>query len=240
MTQALPRSPADSSRLVRFLSELDLVDADVPHQHFAERLAQLIDLPASISLSNALSELQTMAFEAVTADGNAITRQFLDERASMVNAIASSFVPGAASARISLPAPGKSSPGSTTPDFEPYLKFYKAQQRQIDFSVQQQHKKVRNAASGLSPELARLAALDTALNDTLSIHSRKFFAAIPRLLALRFEHLLQENPEDWGHLHEQFCAELRELLLAETEARLMPVLGLVEAINSNTESTIYE
>lgn len=240
MTQALPRSTADTSRLVRLLSELELVDADAPDQHFAERLAQLIDLPASISLSSALSKLQTMAFEPMTADANAITREFLEARASMVESIASSFAPGAGSARISLPFREGSSPADTTPEFEPYLKFYKAQQRHIDLRVQQLHKKLRNAASGLSPELARLAALDTALEDTLLIHSRKFFAAIPRLLALRFEQLLQQSQGAWEQLHQQFCPELREVLLAETEARLLPALGLVEAINSNTEQTIYE
>jgi hypothetical protein len=37
-------------------------------------------------------------------------------------------------------------------------------------------------------------------------------------------------------MHKPFCADMQGLLLAEIEARLLPVLGLVEALGTNTDA----
>ena len=47
--------------------------------------------------------------------------------------------------------------------------------------------------------------------------------------------MLQDNPGLPEKVLEQFCAQLRELLLAEIETRLLPALGLIEAINQNSD-----
>jgi Protein of unknown function (DUF3348) len=250
MTQAAPYLSPKSSRLVRLLNKLEVADTDEPGQQFTERLAQLIDLPASIKLASSLSKLQTLAFEPSSLTGASVTRRFLESRASMVESIVSSFTHTPGPRRISLPVPQPPFPADTATACEPYLKFYRSHQRKIDFSAQQLHLDVREAAAGLSPELARLAALDAALEGTLSTLSRGSFAGIPRLLTRRFEQLLQEilpdadsrqdSEDGWKQLHQRFRAEIQEALLAETDARLLPALGLVEAINSNTERTPYE
>ena len=109
---------------------------------------------------------------------------------------------------------------------------------------------MRKAAQGASAELAQLVVLDEALSDTLVVHSRKFFAAIPGLLALRYTHLLNEytvacdNPQDnsgsWPQLLQLFCDNMQSLLLAELEARLLPTQGLIEALHSEIENTHHE
>ena len=74
------------------------------------------------------------------------------------------------------------------------------------------------------------------------------FNVIPKLLEQRFHLLLKthkENVDDnndelenWlapdGWL-ELFYQDLRELLLAEFDVRLQPILGLLEALNEQTE-----
>ena len=77
MTQAAPYLSPKSPRLVRFLSKLEVAGTDEPAQHFTERLAQLIDLPASIKLASSLSKLQALAFEPTSLTGAGVTRRFL-------------------------------------------------------------------------------------------------------------------------------------------------------------------
>ncbi|MEH6582839.1 MAG: DUF3348 family protein [Halioglobus sp.] len=250
MSQPSPQVSQSSSRLVRFLSDLTLPDVQVTHRQFSERLAQLIDLPDSIALASAHGNLTTLPFEPASASGEEIREEFLQARTSMLQKVISSFAPGSGTSRIRLPASTAGIPLADEARAEPYLKFYMAHQRQMDFAVQNLRGRVREALTGLSPQLAQLAALDTALGDTLSIHARKFFATVPRLLEQRFSALVdefqhkpplsQDQPNDWPQLMQRFGVEMQGLLLAEVEARLLPVLGMVEAINETPENTPYE
>jgi hypothetical protein len=100
--------------------------------------------------------------------------------------------------------------------------------------------RIREDVAGLSPAMARLVAVDTALGNTLAAHTRQYFAEIPALLARHFEQVRRDNPGLPEAVLEQFCAQLRELLLAELETRLLPALGLIEAINENSDRKSYE
>ncbi len=195
----------------------------------------MIDLADSISLSTALGKLPAMAFEpGADGDGDEPVRErFLSVRTSIIQSVIKSFDPGEGSARIKLPPPPADAPPDAAAAYEPYLRFYRAHQREIDRRVQAVQSQVRAAAAGLAPELARLAALDAALGETLVLHTRKFFAVIPRLLGKHFEQLAGERPPiEW---YERFCGDMRGLLLAEIETRLLPVLGLIEALNTHTD-----
>ena len=238
MTQASSQLSLNGSRLVRFLTELAVTDVEISHSHFAGRLGQLIDLADSITLSNAHSKLPTMAFEPATVATAAVTDKFLSIRTTIIRSVISSFDPAAGASRIKLPVPRAESPSDTAAAYEPYLRFYRAHQREFDLRIQRLQLQVREAATGLSPELAQLAALDSVLNDTLTLHTRKFFTAIPRLLGKHFEQLAGEYPP--MELHERFCDDMQGLLLAEIETRLLPVLGLIEALNTHTDKNTYE
>jgi hypothetical protein len=105
---------------------------------------------------------------------------------------------------------------------------------------------VRESVSGFSPALAQLAALDTALGDPISAHTRRIFAVVPRLLQKRFEFLIEQyrqasagNQREqnlWHQTHAQFRSDMQGLLLAEIDTRLLPVLGLIEALDEHEES----
>lgn len=129
--------------------------------------------------------------------------------------------------------------------FEPYRKFYIGRQRNLEIRVQQLRAHVGAAISCLSPELAQLTKLDASLDNALSSRSRDLFAVVPKLLEQRFGERLEihrqalaKEPEicdleRWmqpGGWIGTFCVEMRELLLAELEVRLQPVLGMMESL----------
>lgn len=243
MAQASPQLPQTGSRLIRFLNDIAVSEVGVSHKHFTARLAQLIDLSDSITLSTTHSRLKTMVFEREPVSVEGVKAEFLRVQTSLVQSVVNSFTLGPS--RIKLPATVAYSAQSATTACEPYQRFYAAHQRQIDLTVRKLQSMVRDSASGLSPELAQLSALDATLGDMLADHSRKCFGVIPKLLEQRFEHLLLENQQGlshageleyaWKQTLEQFCTEIRGLLLAETETRLLPVLGLIEAINEASD-----
>lgn len=244
MSQASLQFPSGGSRLVRCLAELVAPDLATSDRHFDRRLALLIDLPGSINLANALDKLARTDCEPGDAGCDDITSEFLAVRASLVESVISSFTPGSTTARIRLPRLQVGT--SEQPAFEPYLKFYQAHQRQMDYQIQLLHNRAREVAAVRSPSLARLVVLDESMEDTLSLLTRKSLGQIPRLLAQRFAQLLPDGADyeltaATGNAQmalQRFHADMRELLLAEIEARLLPAWGLVEAINSSTEPGI--
>ena len=174
----------------------------------------------------------------------------LQTQAAIVESIVRSFSPDRALSRIKRPVPLETAPTDAAATRDAYVKFYAAHQRQIDLKVQKLQTQVRDAASGLSPRLSQLATLDTVLGDTLTPYSRNALSALPKLVAQRFDHMLnkyndaQNQPQNpaaqWMQMLNTYLGELQEMLLAETETRLLPILGLIETINEDTYHNEYE
>ena len=128
------------------------------------------------------SPRESMNFEASGVPCDDIRDEFLKVRSNLMQSIMTSFSPSAAGpSRLKLPTVDPREISGTEKACEPYLRFYAGHQRQIDFNIQKLRAEVRQVASGLSPALAQLAALDKTLGSTLSPHARKSFAAIPGL-----------------------------------------------------------
>ncbi len=243
--------PAQShSRLIRFLSDLAVVNAETASRDFGERLGLLLNFSDSILLADALKAQNLpvilsdppAAAHVATHVADAIRATFLRTRGQLVAAVVNSCASGAMQGRIKWPA--VTSGADATP-FEPFLRFYVAHQRDMDVGVRALRSTVREAMAGVSPALHQLVSLDIVLEDTLWDHSRRFLAVVPRFLEKRFDWLQQQhrasltNPAetvaaDWLA---QFCKETQGLLLAELELRLQPVLGLVEALNNEVNKT---
>jgi hypothetical protein len=231
------------------LGDLAVSGAEVSHRHFAQRLGQLIDLSDSVNISRVHGQGSANLFMASTTSVEAITAEFLQVRNAIIASIIQSFEDDTGLRRIKLPRPGPEASADAS-DYEPYGRFYAAHQREMGGKIQRLRAQVREAVRGGSAELAQLVVLDEALGDTLTLHSRKFFAAIPRLLARRYAHLLNEytvacdNPQNnsgsWSELLELFCQDMQSVLLAEVEARLLPTQGLIEALHSEIENTHHE
>jgi hypothetical protein len=240
MTHANTQISTNSPRLVRALAELAGTDATVSHKYFAERLGQLFDLAGSIRLCAVHERGPAAPLETPVLSREAVKEEFLRVRASIISSALGRFAPGASSLRLRFPA----TPADLTVEEamapEPYLAFYAAQQRDIDFRIRNLQAATREAIAGFSAGLARLAALDAALADPLAARARALFATVPRLLQGRFQLLLREYrqaigqqppaAEQWDKTIARFRADMQGVLLAEIETRLLPTLGLIEAL----------
>ncbi len=253
MTQVTALQSADASRLLRCLNELGVLDATASRLSFAAQLASHIDFSASIKLATALGNMDTETSPPGEAQQESPREIFLRLRSAIVGSLLDSFATKPARSHLKLPPLEETPAEDTSTAYAPYLRFYNGQQRMLDAKVQNLHLRVRDVTAMLSPRLAQLCFLDAALGDTLATHSRQAFSYTPRLLELRFRKQLEQYRQQatgdgsalqaWSRWQQQFHRELRELLLAELEARLLPTLGLVEAIdppkaiNKNREST---
>jgi hypothetical protein len=243
------QSPAKSSRLVRFLAELLDADAELPHQRFIERLGQSFDLADSIKISAVHEEKIEATVTPPVAGKEAVRDEFQRVRASIVSSAVQSFVPDVGGIRTRFPKVRAQMTIEEAMAVEPYLSFYVAQQRNIDFRIRDLHASTRDALADLSPQLARLAALDAVLADPLSAPARRSFAAVPRMLRQRFATLQEDHRGDksdpsnarerWEKSLGQFRVEMQGLLLAEIETRLLPTLGLIEALDDIEENDDY-
>ncbi|MEH6570810.1 MAG: DUF3348 family protein [Halioglobus sp.] len=250
MAQTASQSPPNGARLVRFLSGLNLGKAETRPTPFTERLAQLIDLPDSILILDTHGKLSNMEFASVPVAGKSVQQLFLQTQAAIIESIVKSFSPNRELSRLKRPVPLDTAPSDAALTRDAYVKFYAAHQRQIDLKVQKLQAQVRDVASGLSPRLSQLAALDTVLGDTLSLYSRNALGVLPKLVAQRFDDTLNEynaaqnrppSPDaHWTPLLNRYLGELQEMLLAETETRLLPILGLIETINEDADHNEYE
>lgn len=125
--------------------------------------------------------------------------------------------------------------------FSPYRQCYVARQQAMDVAIGPLREQVRAALAAGTPELARLAAVDTVMAQVLSNQERRLLATVPLLLEEHFGRLRAaqasgagDGPgsEDGAWL-DLFRQDLQAVLLAELELRLQPVEGLVEALRHN-------
>lgn len=228
MASVATHAPSMGSRLTRLLAAMDVSAGELTHRNFTDQLGQMIDLSDSISLAEALRSLPRLPF--TESDEPALSQrdEFLQARRAMVEFIAKSFVGDGVSPAFALPAVSADADGDGAEDLKLLVRFYSLQQSELETRIAKLRVRVRGSAALSSRKLAQLVALDEALGDTLTMHTRKLFAAIPRLLGERFRQLRSHGDEAWL---DQFHSEMQGLLLAELDLRLQPVLGLVEALD---------
>lgn len=247
MTQTATATTVNS-QMIRFLSELDLPCDSISHTSFAMRLSQLIDLSGSIKIANAHSTLGQLNQAPAEASAIEAKQEFLRVHALIVDGILESFSPSERLLWAELPNSESLRLDDVNKALKPYLDFYSLHQKQILAKVKKLRVFVQNAASSVSVELAQLAKLDAVLEDTLIIHSRTVFSQVSHLLKQRFAplfHVFQKPQRELSQdndqtieiiqLHQQLCNDLQALLLAEVEVHLLPVLGLIEAIDEETD-----
>tara|TARA_R110001599_G_scaffold192503_1_gene387893 strand:+ start:10050 stop:10790 length:741 start_codon:yes stop_codon:yes gene_type:complete len=245
MTQLPLPASADASRLVRLLNEWVEGDVAIATRGFAERLGQLFDLPDSIRISSAHASVSAASFEAGRLSIDEVRDEFFRGRTALIRAALRSFTPGSGHTRIRFPLENASAPVDEATDPEPYLAFYIALQRDIDFRARNLQAAVRDSVAGFSPTLAQLCALDSALTAPIAANHRRLFGAIPKLLQNRFEFLLaeyrqtvpqeQHQPDLWAQSLSNLRDDMQSLALAEIETRLLPTLGLIEALEEHTQ-----
>ena len=254
MTRALTRTHLHSSRLMRTLADLALMDAAQAGTAFAEKLGQWMGLGQAITLHGALNALP-VAIKAPAPLGlcGALGAEFARVRGSLESAVTSPPNPKAARGRSSMPAPDLLLPIEMPSAFEPYRRFYLAQQRDMELATGPLRAKARDVLIRTSSPLKTLATLDAALDSILNDRESKLLAHLPGLLEQRFSQLfkahqlklegsgLTDNPAYWMHAGgwlARFRTDLQTVLLAELDLRLQPTVGLIEALNHETSTSL--
>ena len=251
MTRSLTRTHFPSSRLIRILSDLALLDAAEPGAAFAEKLGLWVDYSDAIALSTALKPSAEGRAEARSGDASAagavVSDQLARLRTGFVESITQIDSVQAGRARIERPVVDFELPVKVSIAFEPYRRYYGAHQREMDSSIRTLRVGVRELLARASMSLRHLAALDAALEKVLSERESKLLATVPLLLRKRFEHLLKahqqalnekhqaDDPATWikpGGWLARFFHELQTVLIAELDVRLQPTVGLIEALQN--------
>ena len=254
MTRVLPRTNFHSSKLIRCLADLDVVDAVDPGNAFAEKLGVWIHFADAINLSavhsDSMARQVSIPPEAHGAAHAAARAEFDRIQALLINTIIKSCSPNSGKTHIKLPEPIFDLPMNLTSAYAPYRRFYEAHQREMELSIQPLRINTREAVAKASSRLRKLADLDAALERILRDRESKLLAKVPVLLKKRFERLFKEhqqklvdtqqadNPNGWmraGGWLARFCNDMQMLLLAEVELRLQPAMGLIEAFKQDTQ-----
>jgi hypothetical protein len=227
-----------SSRLIRALADLVILDSRGPDINFAEVLGLWLDHHDAIALRAVHTKRVPIKLSGVKSVASVdLNDEFTRMRTSLVNLMTTTAATNLGSAAVELPSPA----------YEPYRRYYLEHQRNMALSVRALRVHVREVLTSASPELNQLAALDAVLDEILCDRESKLLSTVPLLLARRFEQSRKahqqmldatqqaDNPstcmQAQGWLA-RFCNELQTVLLAELDVRLQPTLGLIEAFNN--------
>lgn len=238
------RSNFSSSTLVRQLGEWTPLEADASGMDFAERLSLWLDAFDAIGLQAAHQSIQAVQQDASPqpqrpprAGGgraSALHEDVERVRGALAQAIAQD------PRQVARDADGDAQ------GYTPFMQRHQALQRQIEQMIAPLRDHVRQAVGRASPRLQPLAALDAALEQALGEREQALMPTVARLLARRYEQLrpAQAAPpegeaaaspapdDEWQHA---FTSEWRQVLLAELDLRLQPVMGLVEALGNESK-----
>ena len=235
------RTPLTGSAFIRALAALDDVPAAASPDAFAQRLAHWFDWTHAFSLSAALSDAAVRA--GVPAFGgraaaSADEREFTRVRAALLKLVADAPAGAAPARRLGRAPVSVVAPLEAPVDFATYRQRYAACQLSMETQIAPLRRRLRASLADRSSSLARLAELDTVMEQVVGARERALLATVAGRLEPRFDHLrgAQEDagakPDAaWG---ERFRREMSELLLAELDLRLQPVEGLLEACRKST------
>ncbi len=207
----MPRTNFNSSRLIRLLAELSIVDAAESKPDFAERLSQWLDLSDAITL-HAVQNASAASSSAAPSCGQSVAAVAVEEeyarvRTALVNSITTRCSSTIGETRVKLPPP---QPDATIdiaaanqpayqsayqPPYQPFRRLHLAQQASMEASVRELRSSVRQALARASAPLRQLAALDEVLDNTLCVHEHQLLATVPLLLERRFEQLLKAHQQ---------------------------------------------
>lgn len=229
------------------------VDVEASKQDFAERLGLWLDVFDGITLHAAHQSIKTVdeekASDALLGRTFALEEEFHRVRTALVKAITSSASP-ASGKRVRNPVLQPETATETDAGYAPYHQRYLDQQRHMALRIDALRAHVRQAITKVSPQLGQLATFDAVMEQMLGGREKKLLSTVPVLLERRFGHLRkthqlglaavsqQDAPALWGQPGgwlDVFGKELQEVLLAELEVRLQPVVGLIEAFSNEVK-----
>ncbi|MCB5364055.1 DUF3348 domain-containing protein [Pusillimonas sp. CC-YST705] len=228
-----------SPTLVRLLASLADAAVPVPEQPLAERLGQWLGWADAIALSGALNgappstSKSALRLEAGGQGEYALLRASLQDAIQTVNALPSQR-PGSWGGAHA----GKAS--ALPMDYPTYRQRYVAQQQKMETRIAEFRARLRSALAGHSPEMARLALVDAAMEQALAQREQTLLLNVPMLLEQRFDALKAQAAHS-GQVASVWLAGFRQdmqnVLLAELALRLLPIEGLLAALSASAPNT---
>lgn len=250
MARALTRTHFHSSRLIRTLADLAVLETTGPAAALGEKLGLWIDFADAIALTGVLNAAKPDPQAGVHApQGATVAQEFAKARAGLESMVTKSSSPAAGRARADLQWPTLDDPLEDPRVYAPLRRYHQAHQRDMENSVRSLRAKVRDGVALASPALRQLVALDAALEGVLGEREARLMASLPSLMEKRFNQLRKahlqarqdlpaadDKPALWmqpGAWLARFCTELQTVLLAELDLRLQPAVGLLEALHND-------
>ena len=126
-------------------------------------------------------------------------------------------------------------------DFAAWRQRYAACQLAMETQIVPLRRRLRGTLADRSAALAKLAELDTVMEQVVGAQERALLATVAARLEPRFDHCLgtradagPDAPTQPGPWLDRFRQEMRALLLAELDLRLQPIEGLLEACRKSS------
>ena len=237
------RTPPIGSAFIRALAALDDVPAPSAPDAFAQRLAQWLAWTDAISLASALGDATERSDVpgffgqgegALAADERELARV----RTALTKAIAAAPA-GVEPRRIDRPLAGAVTPTEMPADFATYRQRYSRCQLAMETQIVPLRRRLRSSLADRSSALAKLAELDSVMEQVVGAQERALLATVGARLEPCFDRLRAAQAEassQPGPWLDSFRQEMRALLLAELDLRLQPVEGLLKACRKSNSA----
>lgn len=220
MLHGSPNPDVAGSELIRLLSRLAGAPPTRTGLAFAERLGHWLSWSDAISLSAALNAGPSESGPGRSRTPGGEEADFQRVRAALEASIAAGIRESA----------------SSPIDFGPHRRHCITQQQAMQGAVGALRQRLRDALSRHSPTLARLAAIDAVMDQTLAAHERSLLGLVPLRLRAHFERLQRAAGDDPGW-PEAFCEDMALVLRAELDHRLLPAQGLLDTLRTHRQPT---
>ena len=230
------RIPLTGSTFIRTLAALDAVPVPSAPDAFAQRLARWFDWTQAFSLSAALGDASARADVPMFGGQGALAedeREFARVRAQLAKAIADAPTGAVTTRRVARPRKDTVAPPTEMPaDFATYRQRYATCQLAMETQVVPLRRRLRSTLADRSARAAKLAELDTVMEQVIGAQERALLGTVAGRLEARFDQLRSASSDaatPAGPWLERFHHEMRGLLLAELDLRLQPCEGLLQA-----------
>jgi len=220
MLHGSPNPDVAGSELIRLLARLAGAPPTRTGLAFAERLGHWLSWSDAISLSAALNAGPSRSSPERSRGRGGEEADFQRVRAGLEASIAA----------------GTRERASSPTDFGPHRRHCIAQQQAMHGAVSSLRQRLRDALSRRSPALARLAAIDAVMDQTLTAHERSLLGLVPLRLETYFERLQRARDNDTNWL-ETFRDDMNLVLRAELAHRLLPAQGLLDTLRTHRQPT---
>jgi len=220
MLHGSPHPGVAGSELTRLLARFAGASPTRTGLAFAERLGHWLSWSDAISLSAALNAAPSESGPGRSRGAGGEEADFQRVRAAL---------------EASIDAGPRENASSPT-DFGPHRRHCIARQQAMQDAIGALRQRLRDALSRRSPALARLAAIDAVMDQTLAAQERGLLGLVPLRLQAHFERLERLNRTagdgDTRWL-DAFRDDMTLVLRAELEHRLLPAQGLLDTLRTH-------